>query len=205
MTMEQYVAKGGAYYFLLKASYALKLPASTIALNTVKEGSVILGFSIASSGSGTLEEQQQQLVSIKSKLDNAVKTGDFNVYDDAAILNFKSDIVSATAVESCSEGQYIDSVANICADCPDDCPNCLSATQCQPDSDDDDGANLGAILGGVLGGLALITVIIVLVVLYKKGTFGNLKRSQSPNVAKYNLAESNPTSPDAQKTVQTNV
>jgi len=202
MTMEEYLKRGGESIWIVYAAFILGIPARQIRITAVKEGSVIVDFLIGSPSSGSYEAQQKKLAEIKAKLDTAVKTGTLNPYKDEnpeiIILNYESGIITPDALESCPNGQYVDNISNVCADCPKSCPNCAT----DPCDEDDGGANLGAILGGVLGGLALIMVLVVLVVLYKKGTFTSSKKSQSPSSAKYDLAHSQPTSPDTNKTVQ---
>jgi len=90
---------------------------------------------------------------------------------------------------SCTPGQYYSDTDSECKDCPSGCPNCLSDTECNKASN-----HTGAIVGAVLGTLCFASVAGVLAV--KKGALAGLKSAFSPKSAKYNLAQSNPTSPD---------
>lgn len=179
MTMEDYENAGGDEHITNDLAASLNKNPGDISIDSVTVGSVIIKFSIKSTGTGTLAEQQQQLKDIKAALDDAVKSGTLNAYPTATILNYESGVVVITPVESCPSGQSPDS-NGICVD------------------NDDGGANLGAILGGVLGGLALIMVIALIA--YKKGAFANLTSAKSPSSAKYDLAKSQPTSPDSKTT-----
>jgi len=102
MTLDDYNSKGGDSYFILETSKALGIDASQITITSVKEGSVILTFTITSSESGSsLADQETQLKLVKSKLDEAVKSGAMDVYSGATILNYESGVLVVSKLYFC--------------------------------------------------------------------------------------------------------
>ena len=92
MTMEEYAAKGGDKYYISNLSKQLGLAEEFFEITKVSVGSVIIEYSIKSSG-GSLAEQKAELEKIKADLDQAMKIGALNLFDGAKVLNYESGIV----------------------------------------------------------------------------------------------------------------
>jgi len=180
MGEEEFLSYGGLAYAGPASAIGMGLDPALVKATGYKLGSIIVLFKVYTEKGSTVTAEQ---------LAATVKAADFNIFE--GIENEAPTAVESTNPStSCGLGQYLDSNGD-CQACSEDCPNCRSATDCNKKSN-----KLGAILGGVLGGLAFILLAVILVV--KKDAIFGLGSPKSGRSAKYNLANSSPTSPSVQ-------
>jgi len=82
-------SNGGDSFFIEQTATQLEVDESQVTVTSVKEGSVIITFKIASGGSKAADIQ-----AIKAKLDAAVSSGAMTVYPGAVILDYESGFVT---------------------------------------------------------------------------------------------------------------
>jgi hypothetical protein len=182
MNLAQYTAAGGDNFFIASVSEAVGVDPEQIEVYDKQPGSIIILFRVF-----TVSSSSQTSTDLLAALKSASENGGLTIFEGVETGSYSG----APTTNGCSIGQYYDESALECKACSDDCPNCLSATECNKKSN-----KLGAILGGVLGGLAFILLAVILIV--KKDAIFGLGSAKSAKSAKYNLANSSPTSPTVQ-------
>jgi len=111
MDLDTFNSYGGANYFIASTAKALGISPDLIQVSGTKIGSVIVLFTIFSTGTVTPAQITQQI-------NNAVANGQMSLYGNEVIVMDSSAVVLLP--DGCPSGQYYDAANYECKDCTDD-------------------------------------------------------------------------------------